>query len=77
MRELDRIVSELRKHAARVPFPNLSAEKNLYYAVWVDERGADDLSAVSPEPIREGIVYAGQCIDQSVHRHLAHSQLVR
>jgi hypothetical protein len=37
--------------------------------------GATDLSAVSPEPIRAGIVYVGECIKQSVHSHLAHNQI--
>lgn len=75
MDELNRIMSELRNPAGRMPFGNLSEDKNVYYAVWVDDSGADDLSAVSPEPIRAGIVYVGECIKQSVHRHLAHNQI--
>jgi hypothetical protein len=73
--EVDRIVSELEDPAGRVPFRDLPEKKNVYYAVWVDASGADDLSAVSPEPIREGIVYVGECVEQSARRHLSHSQI--
>jgi len=75
MDELDRIVSELRNPAGRMSFNDLPGDKNVYYAVWVDDSGADGLSAVSPEPIEAGIVYVGECMKQSVHRHLLHSQI--
>jgi hypothetical protein len=75
MDQLDRIVSELRNRAARVAFTDLPQDKNVYYAVWVDEKGAEELSAVSPEQVKAGIVYVGECIDQSARRHLAHRQI--
>jgi hypothetical protein len=56
-------------------FRDLPEDKDVYYAVWVDRQGAQDLSAVSPEPVREGIVYVGECVDQSARRHLAHRQI--
>jgi hypothetical protein len=50
-------------------------ESNHWYAVWIDPSGAEDLSAVAPEPIRPGIIYAGECVTQSVQRHLAHTDI--
>jgi hypothetical protein len=73
--DLDRIVSELENPVGRRPFSELPDQKDVYYAVWVDRSGASDLTAVSPEPIREGIVYVGECVEQSAHRHLAHNQI--
>lgn len=58
-----------------MPFVALPEEENVYYVVWVDEQGSNDLSAVSPGPISEGIVYVGECIRQSARRHLAHNQI--
>lgn len=75
MHELDHILSELQRPAARLPFSELPEDRDVYYAVWVDADGADDLSSVSPEPISDGIIYVGECIDQSVRRHLAHNQI--
>jgi hypothetical protein len=57
--DLDRILAGLEDPAGRVRFGDLPNEKNVYYAVWVDLSGANELSTVSPEPIRAGIVYVG------------------
>lgn len=71
MTELQRVAETLRSEDGRVPFDQLPDEPNVYYAVWVDTSGADDLSAASPDPIVAGIVYVGECVTQSPRRHLA------
>jgi hypothetical protein len=73
--DLDRILSELENPIDRRSFSELPDQKDVYYAVWVDRSGANDLTAVSPEPIREGIIYVGECVEQGAHRHLAHNQI--
>ena len=75
MSELDRVLTELGRAAARQPFVEAPEIRNVYYAVWVDEAGAAELSAAAPEHIGAGIVYIGECIEQTVRRHLAHRQI--
>ena len=75
MPELDRVLQELGNGQARQPFREVPEVKDVYYAVWVGETGAAELSAASPEPIRAGIVYVGECVTQTVRRHLAHRQI--
>jgi len=57
------------------PFTNVPDRPNHWYAVWVDPAGAAELSAVSPEPVRAGIIYAGECVTQSARRHLMHNNI--
>jgi hypothetical protein len=68
--DLERTVSRLQDSAGRTPFRDLPELSNVYYAVWVDEHGAEELSALSPELISESSVYVGECVEQSVMRQL-------
>ena len=56
-------------------FRDLPDRPGFWYAVWLDKAGAAELSAHTPEPVRPGIVYAGECVTQSVRRHLMHNDL--
>jgi hypothetical protein len=46
-----------------------------WYSVFLDESGARELTAAAGIPVREGLVYAGECRKQTVHRHLMHADI--
>lgn len=60
------ILDHLRDGSARMRFSDLPEDKDVCYSVWVDATGAHEMSAVSPSRIVEGIVYVGECVEQSV-----------
>lgn len=48
------------------------------WASWIESfpiSSALELTDVAPEPIREGIVYVGECVEQSARRHRPHRQI--
>lgn len=71
MNELEKTLQELKSKSRALPFGELPDEPNVLYAVWVDDSGADELSAVTPDPIAPGIIYVGECVVQTPRRHLA------
>src|SRR5436305_12894169 len=69
-------LAKLLDSSAAVAFPDLPDQPGFWYAVWLDAAGAAELSAHTPEPIRAGVVYAGECKKrQSVRRHLMHNDI--
>jgi len=72
---LEAKLAQLRDGSRRIPFRYLPDEPGYLYAVWLDEPGADDLTAVAPEVVPAGIVYAGVCITESVRRHFQHDDI--
>jgi hypothetical protein len=53
MRGLDRVGRNCRTKPLEFCSPSSPEHEDAYYAVWVECKGADKLSAISPEPIDE------------------------
>ena len=73
--QLATTLEQLRDASSRQHFSAVPDLPGFVYAVWLDDSGADELSAAAPEPIPAGIVYAGECVTQSVRRHLMHNNI--
>src|SRR4051794_20517976 len=71
----DQTLRRLRDESARRAFVDVPDLASQWYAVWVDDIGAAELSTAAPEPIQSGIVYAGECVTQSARRHLMHNNI--